>query len=89
LQICKHLYGKEVVDAIAGDRERRHHPRRGSQAGVSKGSGLQRASSLGLSTGTHELLLILSRAIPLLGALVVALGLIRPRPERLTGPPPG
>jgi len=70
------LYGKEVVDAIAGDRERRHHPRRGSQAGVSKGFGLQRASSLRLSTGTHELLLILSRAILLLGALVVALGLI-------------
>jgi hypothetical protein len=67
---------REVVDGIAGDRERRHHPRRGSQAGVSQGFGLQRASSLGLSTGTHELLPILSWAILLLGALVVAFGVI-------------
>jgi hypothetical protein len=55
------------ADTIRGDR---------GQAGVSKGFGLQRASSLGLSNGTRELLLILSWAILLLGALVVALGLI-------------
>ena len=46
------------ADTIRGDR---------GQAGVSKGFGLQRASSLGLSTGTHELLLILNWAILSLG----------------------
>jgi hypothetical protein len=51
------------ADTIRGDR---------GQAGVSKGFGRERASSLGRFTGTHDLLPILNWAIRPLGALVVA-----------------